>query len=698
MKNQFKNKRAFTLIELLIVIAIIGILFVVLVSKIDFATDKAKATGVQTDFRAFQLAFNTVAQENAGFNTFGFNTGDNAGAIPSGYAFETEALKDATIGDGIRNSYDQGDKNLNGKQDTGEVFTGRKIYTETWTEVYTLAKPGTTGLDANAVFALESAINKNLDPKLHITIDNDGVITMANQARDPWKNEYHGVYISQAERDNGADRGAIIIYSNGANGKWGSAHDITNGVVSVTVPGNNTYGKDDYSIVSCYSYLNGYGQVINGTTGFSNNQIMPSGNGMIQNNNSNPEGGDDEELENDDSVTSIQAGLYQTGSNYENLLYTWDSLIEEGIIYYDDIDWSPTWEKEHLLEGDLVFPEGIEEFEYVSFSDNDTLTGVVLPNSLRAIGEYFVNCSKLEFNEYDNALYLGTIDNPYYACMFAKSLDITSVVIHKDTKIIAESAFYDCQNLSSVTLPDSLMYSIGEYAFDRTAVTFNQYENGLYMGNDSNPYLYLVSTVNKNITELNVHPQTKVIGGGAACDCMSLSKVVLPEGLLYIGKWGFAWSENIVELNVPSTVKMIGYCAFETLTNLSEITLPNGITTISAELLNGCESLERIIIPNSVTRIEAYSFVHGGNLQEVILSNQLTYIGGSAFWRCGFSEIRIPASVKQIEWQAFDSCRNLQTIIFEGTVEQWNSIILGDQWNRDVPATYVQCSDGQVAI
>ena len=78
-KPTFKNKKAFTLIELLIVIAIIGILFIVLVSKVDFATDKAKTTGVQTDFRSFQVAFDTVAKENAGFNTFGWDTGDTNG-------------------------------------------------------------------------------------------------------------------------------------------------------------------------------------------------------------------------------------------------------------------------------------------------------------------------------------------------------------------------------------------------------------------------------------------------------------------------------------------------------------------------------------------------------------------------------------------------------------------------------------------
>ena len=283
--NQLNNKKkAFTLIELLIVIAIIGILFIVLVSKVDFATDKAKASGVQTDFRSFQMAFDTVAKENAGFNTFGFDTGDNAGTIPTGYAFINEDAKKATMGDGIRNSYDEGDKNLNGKQDvngkdgytgTTEVFTGRKVYTEKWTDVWTLVKPGTTGYDADAIFALESAINKNLDPKLHITIATDGKITMANQARDPWKNEYHGYYITNAETDKG-DRGAIVMYSNGANGKWGSAHVIENGVVTVTVPGNNVNGKDDYSFVSCYTFVNGYGEVLNATTGFSSNQSFKS--------------------------------------------------------------------------------------------------------------------------------------------------------------------------------------------------------------------------------------------------------------------------------------------------------------------------------------------------------------------------------------------------------------------------------------
>ena len=259
-----KKRKAFTLIELLIVIAIIGILFIVLISKVNFATDKAKVAGVQTDFRSFQMAFDTVAKENAGFNTFGWDTGDlNA--------------------DGIRNSYDEGDNGAgggtanNGIQDGTEVFTGHKVYAETFTNVYSLKKNGTGSYDRDALNRFESAINANLDPKLHITIKDDGEIVMANGAKDPWNKEYHGWYITNAEVD-GKDRGAIVMYSDGANQEFGSEHSIANGVVNITIPGNNKLGKDDMSIVSCYSYMNGYGEVLNMTTGFSNNQSFLTGN------------------------------------------------------------------------------------------------------------------------------------------------------------------------------------------------------------------------------------------------------------------------------------------------------------------------------------------------------------------------------------------------------------------------------------
>ena len=64
------KKRAFTLVEILIVVAVIGILFVTLVPRIDFAGDKARETGIKTDFRSFELAAEQLIRENAGLADF----------------------------------------------------------------------------------------------------------------------------------------------------------------------------------------------------------------------------------------------------------------------------------------------------------------------------------------------------------------------------------------------------------------------------------------------------------------------------------------------------------------------------------------------------------------------------------------------------------------------------------------------------
>lgn len=71
MKNlKNKKKKAFTLVEILIVVAVIGILFVALVPRIDFAGDKARETGVKNDFRSFELAAEQLLRENAGLADF----------------------------------------------------------------------------------------------------------------------------------------------------------------------------------------------------------------------------------------------------------------------------------------------------------------------------------------------------------------------------------------------------------------------------------------------------------------------------------------------------------------------------------------------------------------------------------------------------------------------------------------------------
>ena len=66
-----QHKKAFTLIELVIVILIIAILAIVLIPQLSSMTNKAKMAGVQEDFHEFQIASQAVAYEQSGLpNTF----------------------------------------------------------------------------------------------------------------------------------------------------------------------------------------------------------------------------------------------------------------------------------------------------------------------------------------------------------------------------------------------------------------------------------------------------------------------------------------------------------------------------------------------------------------------------------------------------------------------------------------------------
>jgi hypothetical protein len=47
---------------------------------------------------------------------------------------------------------------------------------------------------------------------------------------------------------------------------------------------------------------------------------------------------------------------------------------------------------------------------------------------------------------------------------------------------------------------------------------------------------------------------------------------------------------------------------------------------------------------------------------------------------------------------AFDRCRRLSEITYEGTIEQWNSIEIGSYWHNYCIAKEVVCSNGSIQL
>ena len=728
-----KKRKAFTLIELLIVIAIIGILFIVLVSKVDFATDKAKATGVQTDFRSFQMAFDTVAKENAGFNTFGWDTGD-------------------ANQNGKRDSYDEGDNGAgggiakNGIQDGDEVFTGHRVYAETFTKVFSLKKNGTGDYDRDALNRLEAAINANLDPKLHITIATDGTITMANGAQDPWNKEYHGWYITNAEAD-GKDRGAIVMYSDGANNEFGSEHTIANGIVNISIPGNNKAGKDDYSIVSLYTYVNGYGEVKNITTGFSNNQTMLGGNSIGDNNNNVPVvPGDPDDPDNtetpDNPYENLEAGLYETGSNYQNQLYSWQELIDEGIIgvfgrYVLDYD---------RFQGDLVLPREMDSVPWDAFK-NSKITSIVFPEVTSEIGTDVISgCTNLseiilwptakvgyssnlssfktirfmgtmkEWCNIERGEWLSTCDeiyingelvtdikfdssvtniksNAFYGYRGLKSVEIPenvivgrsvfrassveSVIIN--TELNDECIFYDCKNLKNVTINKS---STEQLVFASCTAIEN-----LYVGKDVRQFGYWAffndwQTINvyfdgtiedwcEFIVESDLYSLPFVSANSKFYIQGELvENLVIPSGVTKINDYVFSKYGGLKSVTIPSTVESIGTGAFYQCTNLTTVNLSEGIKSVGSKAFMDCKKVTTISIPNSLESIDSEAFFNMSSVQGTLqLGNNLKTIGKEAFYNWRVKSIIISDSVESIGERAFNNCISATTLVIGRNVK-----------------------------
>ncbi|MBQ8425699.1 MAG: leucine-rich repeat domain-containing protein [Clostridia bacterium] len=105
----------------------------------------------------------------------------------------------------------------------------------------------------------------------------------------------------------------------------------------------------------------------------------------------------------------------------------------------------------------VVIPEGIKELGMMAFSKCYSLVSLVLPNSLETVRkDAFYRCNALRFNTFENAVYFGTVDNPYY--IFIKPVDnnAKSCVIHNDTKIISDGAFGGCRMLRSIIIGDNV--------------------------------------------------------------------------------------------------------------------------------------------------------------------------------------------------------------------------------------------------
>ena len=266
--------------------------------------------------------------------------------------------------------------------------------------------------------------------------------------------------------------------------------------------------------------------------------------------------------------------------------------------------------------------------------------------------------------------------------------------VKEGTRIICNSAFWNCGSLSEIVIPSSVT-SIGESAFSsctslkyisipKSVIGLNGnpfanwngklkclspnfvYEDDILFNKDKSR---IISFRNQNIETYVIPSSVTSIGDWAFSYCFSLSEIVISSSVTSIGDSAFSWCLSLSEIVIPSSVTSIGKGAFSSCSHLSEIVIPSSVTSIGDWAFENCSSLSEIVIPSSVTSIGDSAFSSCDSLSEIVIPSSVTSIGDSAFSYCfSLSEIVIPSSVTSIGDSAFSRCDSLSEIVIPPSV------------------------------
>ncbi len=338
----------------------------------------------------------------------------------------------------------------------------------------------------------------------------------------------------------------------------------------------------------------------------------------------------------------------------------------------------------------IVIPDSVESIGYSAFAYCSGLTSVTIGNGVTSLPSGLFNgCSSLESITlpfvgdsiktasdtyqypfgyiFGTSSYTGgTATKQYYYGSSTSSTTNTTYYIPTSLKKVTITggnilygAFYNCSGLTSVTIGDSVE-SIGSAFLGCSSLSYNEYNNAYYLGDENNPYVVLVKAKDTLITSITIHENTKFIYSEAFYYCDGLTSIVIPDSVKSIGSSAFEECSGLTSIVIPDSVKSIGEDAFYECYALTSIVIPDSVERIGNDAFAYCSGLTSIVIPDSVKSIGEDAFAYCSGLTSIVIPDSVKSIGFCAFYGCsGLTSIVIPDSVTSIGSSAFAGCYKL---------------------------------------